>query len=168
MRRNRYSHALLVGADKLGQRFQIWLSKQELLASFHYWALEMWLVQLRNVFFLFFQLKSLSALNTVKYFWWGASLVAQTVKNPLAMHETQVRFLGQEDSLERGMATHSSILAWRIPWTEEPGGLQSMGLQRAGHNLATKQQQNNFDENSASRLKYIMSIKHVIFWRLIF
>ena len=89
--------------------------------------------------------------------------MAQTVKNPLAMHETQVRFLGQEDPLEKGMATHSSILAWRIPWTEEPGGLQSTGLQRVGHDLVTKQQQKIFDENSVSRLKYIMSIKHVIF-----
>ena len=49
------------------------------------------------------------------------------------MQETQVRSLGQEDSLEKGMATHFSIVAWRIPWTEEPGGLQSMGLQRVGH-----------------------------------
>ena len=49
------------------------------------------------------------------------------------VQETQVRSLGQEDSLENGMATHSSILAWRIPWTEEPGGLQSMGLQRLRH-----------------------------------
>ena len=89
--------------------------------------------------------------------------MAQTVKNPLTVHETQVQFLGQEDPLERGMVAHSSILAWRIPWTEEPGGLQSMGLQRVGHNLVTKQQQNNCDENSASRLKCIMSIKHVIF-----
>ena len=52
------------------------------------------------------------------------------VKNPPAMQETQVRSLGGEDSLEKGMATHSSILAWRIPWTEEPGRLQSMGWQR--------------------------------------
>ena len=51
------------------------------------------------------------------------------VKNLFAMHETQVRALGQEDPLEKGMATHSSILAWRIPWTEEAGGLQSVGLQ---------------------------------------
>ena len=50
------------------------------------------------------------------------------------MQETQVRSLGQEDPLEKGTATHSSILAWRIPCTEEPGGLQSMGLQRVGHN----------------------------------
>ena len=60
----------------------------------------------------------------------GASLVLQMVKNLPAMQETWVRFLGQEDPLEKGMATHSSILAWRIPWTEEPGGLQSVGSQR--------------------------------------
>ena len=57
------------------------------------------------------------------------SLVAQTVKNPPAMQETQVLSLGWEDTLEKGMATHSNILAWRIPRTEEPGGLQSMGSQ---------------------------------------
>ena len=62
-----------------------------------------------------------------------ASLVAQTVKNLPATWETQVRSLGQEDPLEEGMATHSSVLAWRIPWTEEPGRLQSTGLQRVGH-----------------------------------
>ena len=55
------------------------------------------------------------------------------VKNPPAMRETQVQSLGWEDPLEEGMATHSSILAWRIPWTGAPGGLQSMGLQRVGH-----------------------------------
>ena len=64
----------------------------------------------------------------------GASLVAQMVKNPPAMQETQVQSLGQEDSLKKGIATHSSILAWRIPGTEEPGGLQSTGSQRARHN----------------------------------
>ena len=57
----------------------------------------------------------------------------QMVKNLPAIAETQVQSLGQEDSLEKGMATHSSILTWRIPWTEEPGGLQSKGLQRVGH-----------------------------------
>ena len=61
--------------------------------------------------------------------------------NPPAMQETWVQSLGQEDPLEEEMATHSIILAREIPWTEEPGGLQSMGLQRVGHNLATKQQQ---------------------------
>ena len=62
-----------------------------------------------------------------------ASWEAQTVKNPSAIEETQVQSLGQEDALEKGMATHSSIFAWRIPWTEEPGRLQSMGLQRVRH-----------------------------------
>ena len=56
------------------------------------------------------------------------------VKNPSAMQETWVRSLGQEDSLEKGMVTHSSILAWKIPWPEEPGGLESLGSQRVGHN----------------------------------
>ena len=55
------------------------------------------------------------------------------IKNPPAMWETQVQFLDREDPLERGMATHSSILAWRIPWTEESGGLQSMGSGRVRH-----------------------------------
>ena len=60
------------------------------------------------------------------------------VKNLPAVQETQVRSLGQEDPLEKGMATHSSILAWRIPWMEESSGLQSMGPQRVGDDLATK------------------------------
>ena len=59
-----------------------------------------------------------------------ASVVAQIVKNLPAMQETRVRSLGREDPLEKGMAPHFSILAWRIPWTEEPGGLQSVGSQR--------------------------------------
>ena len=61
----------------------------------------------------------------------GASLVAQLVKNLPAMEETWVQFLGWEDPLEKEMATHSSILAWRIPCTENPGGLQSMGWQES-------------------------------------
>ena len=60
-------------------------------------------------------------------------MVAQTVKNPPTMQETQVRSLDQEDPLEEGAETHSSILAWRILWTEEPGGIQSMGLQTVRH-----------------------------------
>ena len=63
-----------------------------------------------------------------------ASLVAQTVKHLSAMQNTWVQSLGQEDPLEKEMAAHSSALAWKIPWTEEPGGLHSMGLQRVGHN----------------------------------
>ena len=67
----------------------------------------------------------------LQYSW--ASLVAQLVKNLPAMYETWVRSLGWEDPLEKGLATHSSIFAWRIPWTEEPGGLQSSGPQRVGN-----------------------------------
>ena len=67
-----------------------------------------------------------------KHVYW-ASLVAQSVKNLPAVQETQVRALGWEDPLEKEMATHSSILAWKISWTEEPGVLQSMGSQRVGH-----------------------------------
>ena len=63
----------------------------------------------------------------------GASLVTQMVKSLPAMRETQVQSLGREDPLKKEMATCCSILAWEIPWTEEPGGLQSMGLQRVGH-----------------------------------
>ena len=73
-------------------------------------------------------------INTFSSFILGASLVAQTVKSLSAMWETWVRSLGGEDPLEKEMAAHSSTLAWRIPWTEEPGGLQSKGLQRVRHN----------------------------------
>ena len=62
-----------------------------------------------------------------------ASLVAQKLKDLSGMWETQVRSLGQEDPLEKEMATHSSTLSWRIPWREKPGRLQSMGLQRVGY-----------------------------------
>ena len=64
--------------------------------------------------------------------------MSQTVKNPPAMQETWVRSLGWEDPLEKGMATRSSILAWTVPWTEEPGRLQSIKWQRVGHDRATK------------------------------
>ena len=67
----------------------------------------------------------------------GVPLVAQMVKDLPVLWEAQVRLLGQEDLLEKGMATHSSILAWRILWTEEPGRLSSMGLQRVGHDRAS-------------------------------
>ena len=63
----------------------------------------------------------------------SASLTAQTVKCLSTMRETRVRFLGWEDPLEKEMATHSSTLAWKIPWTEEPDRLQSMGSKRVGH-----------------------------------
>ena len=66
-------------------------------------------------------------LNTIG----GTSLIAQSIKNLTAMQETWVQFLGWEDTLEKEMATHSSILAWRIPWTEKPGRLQFMGSQES-------------------------------------
>ena len=68
---------------------------------------------------------------------YGASLVTQSVKSLPAMQETQVPSLGRKDPLEKEVATQSCILAWRIPWTEESGGLQSMGSQRVGHDLVT-------------------------------
>ena len=69
---------------------------------------------------------------SLQYSW--ASLVTQIVKNLPAMQDTWVQYLGWEDPLEKEMASCSSILAWKIPWSEEPGGLQSMGSQRVGHN----------------------------------
>ena len=75
-----------------------------------------------------------------------ACLVAQMIKNLPAMWETWVQSLGQEDPLGKEMATHSSILACETPWTEEPGGLQSMGLQRVRHNLAVRQQQQSIKD----------------------
>ena len=74
--------------------------------------------------------KGFSALFEIN----GASLATQTAHAPLAVQETQVQSLGREDPLEKGMAAHSSVLAWRTPWTEEPGGLQSVGSQRVRHN----------------------------------
>ena len=71
-------------------------------------------------------------MNLLKIHLW-ASLVAQRVKRLPAKQETWVRSLGQEDPLEKEMETHSSTLAWKIPWTEKPGRLQSMGSQRVGH-----------------------------------
>ena len=76
-----------------------------------------------NIYFLFSKVSRVIGLP-----WW-----AQTVKLPPEMRETRVRFLGREDPLEKEMAIHSSILAWKIPWTEKPHRLQSMGLQRVGH-----------------------------------
>ena len=77
--------------------------------------------------------------NPLQYSW--ASLVAQMVKYLPAMQHTWVQSLSWEDPLQEGMATHSSILAWEIPWTENPGGLQSIRSQRIGHDWAAKQQQ---------------------------
>ena len=76
--------------------------------------------------------------------------MAQTVKHLSTMLETLVRSLGQEDLLEKEMAAHSSTIAWKIPQTEEPGRLQSMGLQIIGHELVTKQQWTNSIKNSCT------------------
>ena len=87
-----------------------------------------------NIVLIYAVQQSGSVLYICIFIYIKASLVAQLVKNSPAMQETWVRSLDWEDPPEKGMATHSSILAWRIPWTEEPGSLQSMGSQRVGHN----------------------------------
>ena len=97
-----------------------------------------------------------------------ASLVSQMVKNLQAMQENKVQALGWEDPLEKRMSTHSSILARRIAWTEEPGRLQSMELQRVWHNLATEQQQQCIDLTGQHRWNFkpdvglILRISHSI------
>ena len=78
--------------------------------------------------------KHICFLHTSSYY----LLRGSSIKNPPAMQEPQVQSLAQEDPLEKEMAIHSSILAWEIPWTEEPGGLQSMGSQRVRHDWATE------------------------------
>ena len=75
------------------------------------------------------------------------------IENLPAVQETWVRFLGWDDPLEKGMTTHSSILAWRIPWTEEPGGLQSLGWQRVGHNRMANTQHSAAAAESLSRVR---------------
>ena len=94
---------------------------------------------LRHSAFFIIQLSHLymTTGKTIALSVWGASQLSQMVKNLPAMQETQVQSLVGEDPLEKEMATHSSIFAQRIPWTEEPDGLQSMGLQRVGHHSAT-------------------------------
>ena len=78
--------------------------------------------------------RSVGLLFVVVYGFLWASLVAQRLKRLPARRETRIQSLGREDPLEKEMVTHSSILVWRIPWTEEPGGLQLTGSRRAGHN----------------------------------
>ena len=79
--------------------------------------------------------------SSIIFFWRGVFPDGSVVKNLPANQEMWVQSVGQADPLEEGMATHSSTLAWRIPWTEEPGGLQFVGSQRVRHDWATKQQQ---------------------------
>ena len=93
-----------------------------------------------------------------------ASLVAQLVKNQPAMQEAQFWLLGQEDPLEKEMATHSSILAWRILWTEEPGRLQSMGSQIVRHNCAT-----NFHfQRESSQYFIILRLQYIKVYNLLY
>ena len=109
----------------------------------------------RNLTSLFFQIAK-------DYIWWyvlEASLVAQRIKCLPAMRETRVQSLGWEDPLEKELATHSSILAQRIPWTEEPGGLQSLGLQRVGHDWATSHILWNAIKNLLHRNLKIIKLK---------
>ena len=79
-------------------------------------------------------IKNLKKILVLSGYGQGASLLAQMIKNLFTMQETRIESLGREDPLEKGMATHSSVLAWGIPWTEESGGIQSMGSQRVRHN----------------------------------
>ena len=102
----------------------------------------------------------------VRYSFWRfeSSLVAQMVKNLPAMQDTQVQSLGREDALEKGLATHSRILAWRIPWTEEPGGLQSMGLQRVRHDWGTNSTDVPVNENIGTWLEVAMEHRKPWTW----
>ena len=100
-----------------------------------------------------------SGYNILEYYT-ALSLVAQRLKRLPPMRETWIWSLGWEDPLEKEMVTHSSILAWRIPWMEEPGRLQSTGLQRVGHNWATSlhfASLNTVDYYSAMKKKGILS-----------
>jgi len=100
-------------------------------------------------------------------------MVVQTVKNLLAMQETWIQSLSWENPLENGMATHSSILAWRIPWTEQPGGLQSTGLQRVRHNWTTNtftgalQGQGTVPRHRAhqDRSRHLLALKPMAHWQ---
>ena len=94
-----------------------------------------------------------------------ASLVAQMIKCLPAMRETQIQSLGWEDLLEKEMATHSGILAWRITWTEEPGELQSMGSQRVRHDLATEQQSVNRNWSCTSKQAWPLALRNLHFTR---
>ena len=100
--------------------------------------------------------------NPLSNMWFAASLVARVVKNLPAMQETQVRSLSREYPLEKRMATHSSILAWRIPWTEEPSGLCSMGLQTVGHDWTT----NIFTLLHSPCLRFVFSFFFFFFWKI--
>ena len=102
---------------------------EDLNLSFFLWKI--------SINWLYYKLSLLASLWIWYYALYWVFLVAQMVKNPPAVWETWVQSLDWEDPLEKGTIIHSSILAWRISWTEEPGKLQSMGLQRVGHDWET-------------------------------
>ena len=97
--------------------------------------------------------------------WTTASLVAQQYRIHLPMQETLVWSLGGEHPLEKEMATHSSIFVWKIPWTEEPGGLQSTGLQRVRHILSTKQQQQP-DKRGSEHVSLFYPIRRLTWYHM--
>ena len=121
-----------------------------MIQQFHFWVIRQGKLFLRDICITaktWKQLKCTLMDEQIKIMWYKwhictigyylASLVAQTVKRLSTMWETWVRSLGPEDPLEKEMAIHSSTIAWKIPWTEEPGRLQSKGLQRVRHDWAT-------------------------------
>ena len=116
----------------------IFTALQSTLVNWMYWSLSDPIPQDFHTMFLEFDEGEYDIARLWFYSISHSSLVAQRVKNPPAKQDTWVRSLGWEDPLERGMATHSSILPWRVPWTEEPVRLQSIGLQRVRHDWATK------------------------------
>ena len=118
-----------------------WNGNSFILQDLQFWVVFLilyqlcqWVTTIDREIVIFFLSVSERALHFLSLW---PSLVTQMVMNLPVMRESQVWSLGREDPLEKGMATHSSILARRIPWIEEPGGLQSMGSQRVGHNRAT-------------------------------
>ena len=118
--------------------------------------------------FYFLKPSDLVLINRNDKFQPWSSLVAQMVKNPPAVQETWVQSLGWEDPLEEGMATHSSLLAWKTPWTEELGGLWYMGSQRVRHNWATKHTRFNLTEISSAHLSQstLTRVPSLLTWRL--
>ena len=123
----------------------MWFTNVDMRLVLNSVRISLWVILLSMLYYQFFYFKARNQ-NIFKNFFihylakcleLRASLVAQRLKRLPGMREIRVRSLGQEDPLEKEMATHSSTLAWRITWREEPGRLQSMGSQRVGHNWAT-------------------------------
>ena len=146
-------HSKSMGLQRVGHNWETERARVRTHTHTHTHTHNAWLMEIDRIYncmmssfsgFLCLYL-SVPAFSHHTFYYWlhryyqkvWASLVAQTVKCLPAMRETGVRFLGREDPLEKKMAIHSSVLAWKIPWMEEPGRLQSMGSQRVGHDWAT-------------------------------